>query len=84
MDDRQDVIEAPPRAVPHDDHASFEDPPEGTAAAPGKKRPPWGFVILGMVVLVGLIGGGWYWYSTRNLETTDDAFIDGRAITMAP
>ena len=35
-------------------------------------------------LLAGLIGGGWYWYSRRNLETTDDAFIDGRAITMAP
>ena len=24
------------------------------------------------------------WYSTRNLESTDDAFVDGRAITIAP
>jgi len=34
--------------------------------------------------VAGLIGGGWYWYANRNLETTDDAFIDGRAITVAP
>jgi membrane fusion protein (multidrug efflux system) len=80
MDDRQDVIEA----APQDDDASVEASRDGAAAATGKKRLPWGFIILGVVVLVGLIGGGWYWYTTRNLETTDDAFIDGRAITMAP
>ena len=25
-----------------------------------------------------------YWYSTRNIESTDDAYTDGRAITIAP
>jgi len=64
-------------ATPQGDHANIETKvsPEGTAAegddAPGKsaeKRSPWGFIVLGLVVLAGLIGGGWYWYSTRNLE----------------
>jgi len=80
-------------ATPQGDHANIETKvsPEGTAAegddAPGKsaeKRSPWGFIVLGLVVLAGLIGGGWYWYSTRNLESTDDAFVDGRAITITP
>jgi membrane fusion protein (multidrug efflux system) len=45
---------------------------------------PW--VRLGMVVvLVGLVGGGlYYWYSTRNEESTDDAYTDGRAVPIAP
>jgi membrane fusion protein (multidrug efflux system) len=44
------------------------------------------FVRLGMVVVLALlIGGGiWYWLSTKNLETTDDAYTDGRAITISP
>ena len=45
---------------------------------------PW--VRLGMViVLVGLVGGGlYYWYITRNEESTDDAYTDGRAVPIAP
>ncbi len=44
---------------------------------------PW--VRLAMVViLVALIAGGiWYWLATKNLETTDDAYTDGRAIAIA-
>jgi membrane fusion protein, multidrug efflux system len=80
-------------ATPQGDHATIETKvsSEGTAAdgddAPGnaaEKHFPWGFIVLGLVVLAGLSGGGWYWYSTRNLESTDDAFVDGRAITITP
>jgi membrane fusion protein, multidrug efflux system len=80
-------------ATPQGDRATTETKvsPEGTAAegddAPGKaaeKHFPWGFIVLGLLILVGLSGGGWYWYSTRNLESTDDAFVDGRAITITP
>jgi membrane fusion protein (multidrug efflux system) len=44
------------------------------------------YVRIGMVVvLIGLIGGGiWYWQSTKDLEGTDDAYTDGRAVTIAP
>jgi membrane fusion protein (multidrug efflux system) len=49
----------------------------------GRARP---YVRVGMaVVLVGLIAGGiWYWQSTKDVATTDDAYTDGRAITIAP
>jgi membrane fusion protein (multidrug efflux system) len=45
---------------------------------------PW--VRLGMVVVaIGLVAGGvYYWLSTRNVESTDDAYTDGRAVTIAP
>ena len=45
---------------------------------------PW--VRLGMVVVgVGLVAGGlYYWLSTRNIISTDDAYTDGRAITISP
>jgi membrane fusion protein (multidrug efflux system) len=44
------------------------------------------YVRIGMViVLVLMIGGGfWYWSATKNLENTDDAYTDGRAITISP
>ena len=48
------------------------------------KARPW--VRLGMVVvLLLLIGGGiWYWLATKDIETTDDAYTDGRAIVISP
>ena len=53
------------------------------AAAHGKRRPT---VLLGGILVTALlIGGGlYYWLSTRNIESTDDAYTDGRAITIAP
>jgi membrane fusion protein (multidrug efflux system) len=44
------------------------------------------FVRIGMVVIaLGLIGGGlYYWESTKDIESTDDAYTDGRALTIAP
>lgn len=43
------------------------------------------YVRVGMVlVAVLLIGGGfWYWFSTRDIVSTDDAYTDGRAIPIA-
>ena len=29
-------------------------------------------------------GGGYYWYSTKGLESTDDAYTDGRAVVISP
>jgi membrane fusion protein (multidrug efflux system) len=49
-----------------------------------KKRRPT-VVIIGVVVLTLLaVGGLYYWLSTRGIEDTDDAYTDGRAITIAP
>src|SRR5580704_4081440 len=49
-----------------------------------KKRRPT-VVIDGVVVLALLaIGGLYYWITTRGIEDTDDAYTDGRAITIAP
>src|ERR1700735_3079611 len=49
-----------------------------------KKRRPT-VVIIGAVVLALLaIGGLYYWITTRGIEDTDDAYTDGRAITIAP
>jgi membrane fusion protein, multidrug efflux system len=52
----------------------------GERRRPGR-RPL--FVLAGIVAVLA-IGAGWYFLSTRNQETTDDAFTDGNAVTIAP
>jgi membrane fusion protein, multidrug efflux system len=49
-----------------------------------KKRRPTVFIIGGIVLILLAIGGIYYWLTTRNIESTDDAYTDGRAITIAP
>ncbi len=49
-----------------------------------KKARPFVRIILIVVVLALIAGGVWYWLGTRNIESTDDAYTDGRAITLAP
>jgi membrane fusion protein (multidrug efflux system) len=49
-----------------------------------RRRRPW-VLLIGLVVIALLIAGGvYYWWSTWNLESTDDAYTDGRAVTIAP
>ncbi|TCV98065.1 HlyD family secretion protein [Biostraticola tofi] len=47
---------------------------------PGKKP----LIMLAVVVLVMIVVGLYFWLTTRNQETTDDAFIEGDAVTIAP
>ena len=48
-----------------------------------QRRKPW--VIGGLVVLaiVAVVGGVIWWLAHKNLVSTDDAYTDGRAITVA-
>lgn len=60
--------------------AAGPDPDEANR----KNRQPW-IIVIGLVVIGLLIlGGVYYWWSTRNIESTDDAYTDGRAVTIAP
>ena len=53
-----------------EDKAKENDPKE-------KRKKKIAFIIFGVVLLLGLIGGLLYWLHSRNLEDTDDAQIDG-------
>ena len=55
-------------------------------AAAGDKRRSSAVpkLVFGGVVLALILGGGYYWLSTRGLESTDDAYTDGTAITISP
>lgn len=47
---------------------------------PGKKP----LIILGIIVAVMVIVALIFWFINRNLESTDDAFTDSNAVTVAP
>jgi len=50
----------------------------------GKKRSKKPLIILGIVALVLVIGGVVWWFLTRNQVSTDDAYTEGNAVTVAP
>ncbi|ELY4674844.1 HlyD family secretion protein [Cronobacter turicensis] len=75
------------RQDPQDDNSKNEDNGKGSGKAEGETRKRPGkkpLIILGIVVIIMVIGAIIWWFMTRNLETTDDAFIDGDAVTVAP
>ena len=57
-----------------------EEPDRG---ADSRRQNRWPLIILAVVVVLAIIGGVTYWWLTRNLETTDDAYTDGNAIAYA-
>jgi membrane fusion protein (multidrug efflux system) len=58
--------------------------PQQTDEANRQRRRPW-ILLTGLLVIALLAAGGvYYWWSTRNIESTDDAYTDGRAVTVAP
>ena len=98
--DREREKERPPAQPPREDKPRDDKPrqdakAEGKAADDKgsddekkdddkKRRSPWMWIILGVAILAAAIGGGVYWYATKDQASTDDAYTDGRAITIAP
>jgi membrane fusion protein (multidrug efflux system) len=52
-------------------------------AAQKKRRPPARIIAIVVIAMLA-IGGIYYWLSTAGVESTDDAYTDGRAIAIAP
>jgi membrane fusion protein (multidrug efflux system) len=57
-----------------------DNPPNGQKKGPGKTP----LIILAVVVLLLIVGGLIWWFATRNQVSTDDAYTDGDAVTIAP
>ncbi len=58
---------------------------KGTDSGDAKKRrSPLMWLILAAVAILAILGGLYYYFSTRDIATTDDAYTDGRAVTIAP
>ena len=63
-----------------DDHANQTAGDQATR----KKRRPVVLIIVVLVLLLGALGGIYYFLAYKDVEDTDDAFTDGRAIQIAP
>ncbi len=69
--------------VPSTESAPASGVPVAEAKEPqkrGGKLLPAGLTLLAVMA----VGGGWLWYTGRNIESTDDAYTDGRAVLIAP
>ena len=49
-----------------------------------KKASPWVKIIGVGVVLLAVAAGAYYYFATQGTESTDDAYTDGRALTISP
>ena len=81
-----------------DDHTTTELPPPGTSARvqvrpdqrdllstrQRSRRAAHAKWVLLLIILVAVAGATTYWYVTKDEVTTDDAYTDGHAITVAP
>lgn len=67
------------------DKKSSGDKDDGGDGNDGKKKKSSKIplIILAIVVVIGAIAGGIYWFLHRNQTDTDDAYTDGRVVTMA-
>ena len=80
---RDERSEKPDRSADRprsDDRQSRQDTPDDNEQKP---RSRWPLIILALVVLAAIIAGAVYWFMTRNLESTDDAYTEGNAVAYA-
>lgn len=63
-----------------DDEEQQQDNSQPERKRPGKKP----LIVLAVVVVIAIIVALWFWFTTRNIETTDDAFTESDAVTIAP
>jgi membrane fusion protein, multidrug efflux system len=71
---------SPPRHTDTFGHGEVGSP-SGRSKGNGKRRR---LMLVASLLLIALTGGTTYWLLTRNLESTDDAFIDGDAVQITP
>jgi membrane fusion protein (multidrug efflux system) len=79
-----DKRDKPAKRDDHDDNRS--EGKDGHAEKDGDDKPKsrWPIIVLIIVVVLAAIGAGIYWFATRNEESTDDAYTEGNAVSIAP
>ncbi|MBC8641504.1 HlyD family secretion protein [Caballeronia sp. EK] len=82
--DTQDDARERERASSQGDAADKDKDAKDDEKKPAKKPGKKPLIILGIVVVVLAIGAFVWWFLTRNQVSTDDAYTDGDAVTIAP
>jgi membrane fusion protein (multidrug efflux system) len=91
--DARSKAEDAPKVRDHDNDPPKDQKPgkedraaksKGETPQTPKKRRPLVWFILALVAIAAGGEGFHYWVEHRNLESTDDAFVDGRAVTISP
>ncbi len=67
----------------HGKDEADQDHEAGTQGGDDRPRSRWPLLVLGIVVLLAIVGGATYWFLTRNLVSTDDAYTNGRSVSVA-
>jgi membrane fusion protein (multidrug efflux system) len=88
--DERRAEQSPTKADPTDEardqpEEQEDDQGGGIKIDPKKRKASRRPLIIGLIIsALVAIGGGYYWYLNRNIESTDDSYTDGRAISIAP
>jgi membrane fusion protein (multidrug efflux system) len=81
-------VDAPERDVGRsrrEDDADDQDSEDGSdGGGDQSKQTRWPLIALLILVVIATIGVTIYWFATKDQETTDDAYTDGRAVVVAP
>jgi membrane fusion protein, multidrug efflux system len=72
------------RASRDREEKSEHDDKDGKSAGQEKPKSRLPIIVLIGLAVIALIGGLIYWLMTRNQETTDDAYTEGNAVSIAP
>lgn len=67
-----------------DEEEDSDDKSKDKDNGKGKKNSKLPLIILAIVVVIGAIAGGIWWFLHRNQIDTDDAYTEGRAVLIAP
>lgn len=73
-----------PKRTEDDDARADEDEQQGGAQTNALRKHPWAIGIAAVVLVAALVAGVFWYMHARHFESTDDAFIDGRPVSISP
>src|ERR1700742_3270063 len=71
------------RVLAEETKSGSDAPEQKNDAGPQKPRSKLPLIIAGVLLVIAIIAGLIYWLVTRNEVTTDDAYTDGRSVSIA-
>jgi membrane fusion protein (multidrug efflux system) len=80
---RDESKSAPEKAAERETQASDKRGAEKKSFLQMMKRRPWTSAIVVVLILAIVAAGVLWWLTTRDYESTDDAFIDGRPVAIS-